>query len=149
MIAALARRAILLAVAAGLTLLAAPAFAEPPVPVRVRILKGSRAKPPKFDPKLEDLKKQLSRLAYSQWEQVKEQQISMATGKTEFVELPGGEQVGLTLLEVRGDTVTFEVAMATRNTQSRLTIEKDQRIVHQVSREKSGIAYFLSARAWP
>jgi hypothetical protein len=65
------------------------------------------------------------------------------------VELPGGDQVGVTLQERRGDTVTIEVALAARNTQSRLTIEKGQRIVHQVTGEKDGAAVFLSVTAWP
>ncbi len=135
--------------AAAVALAAAPQLAAADVPVRVRIVKGSRQTPPKFDARLSDLKKQLSRLSYSQWEQVAEQDLSMAPGKTDFVTLPNGEHVGLTVLEVRGDTVTFEVAMATQNTQSRLTIDKNQRIVHQVTREKKGVAYFISARAWP
>jgi hypothetical protein len=41
------------------------------------------------------------------------------------------------------------VALAQRNTQSRLTIEKGQRIVHQVSSEKSGVAYFVTVHASP
>jgi hypothetical protein len=45
--------------------------------------------------------------------------------------------------------VTIEVALAARNTQSRLTIEKGQRIVHQVSAEKGGSAFFLTVTAWP
>lgn len=139
----------ILAAAATAALCAAPAPAQADVPVRVRVVKGSRQTPPRFDPRLGDLKKQLSRLSYSQWDQVKEQDLTMAFGKTEFVELPSGEHVGLTVVDVRGDTVTFEVSMATRNTQSRLTIDKNQRIVHQVSPEKGGVAYFMSARAWP
>jgi len=139
----------MVAAAAAVALCAAPVLARADVPVRVRVVKGSRQTPPRFDPRLSDLKKQLSRLSYSQWEQVKEQDLTMSPGKTEFVELPGGEHVGLTVVDVRGDTVTFEVAMATRNTQSRLTIDKNQRIVHQVSPEKGGVAYFMSARAWP
>ncbi len=140
---------VLVAAAVATALCAAPTLARADVPVRVRVLKGSRQSPPKFDPRLADLKKQLGRLSYSRWEQVKEQDLTMAPGKTEFVELPDGEHVALTVLDVRGDTVTFEVAMATRNTQSRLTIERNQRIVHQVSGEKNGSAFFVSARAWP
>ena len=34
-------------------------------------------------------------------------------------------------------------------THSRLTISKDQRIVHQVVDEKSGEAYFATVRPWP
>jgi len=132
-----------------LALLLLPALAAAEVPVRVRILKGDRAGPAKVDPKLEDLKKQLGKLAYLKWDQVSEQQLTMADNKTQFVALPDGNHVGLTLQEVRGDTVTFEVAMAQRNTMSRLTIEKGKRIVHQVTGEKGGVAYFVTLHAWP
>jgi len=135
--------------AACLSLLLLPALAAAEVPVRVRILKGDRAGPAKVDPKLEDLKKQLGKLAYLKWDQVSEQQLTMADNKTQFVALPDGNHVGLTLQEVRGDTVTFEVAMAQRNTMSRLTIEKGKRIVHQVTGEKGGVAYFVTLHAWP
>ena len=136
--------------AACLALLLLPTLAlAEDVPVRVRVLKGSRAAPAKVDPKLADLKKQLGKLAYVQWDQVNEQQLTMTSQKTVFVDLPGGEHVGLTLQEVRGQTVTFEVALAQRNTMSRLTIEKNQRIVHQVSGEKGGVAYFVTVHAWP
>jgi hypothetical protein len=135
--------------AACLALLLLPALAAADVPVRVRVLKGSRQGPALVDPKLDDLKKQLGKLAYVKWEQVNEQRLTMADKKTQFVDLPGGQHVGLTLQEVRGETVTFEVALAQRNTMSRLTIEKNQRIVHQVSSEKSGVAYFVTVHAWP
>jgi hypothetical protein len=118
------------------------------IPIRVRIIQGSRKGTAHVDPKLADLKKQLSKLAYVKWEQVKEEQLTMVDKKTQFVELPSGEHVGLTLQEVRGETVTFEVALAQRNTVSRLTVEKAQRIVHQVSSEKGGVAYFVTVRAW-
>jgi hypothetical protein len=36
-----------------------------------------------------------------------------------------------------------------RKTSSKLTISKDQRIVHQVTDEKGGEAYFASIRPWP
>jgi hypothetical protein len=117
--------------------------------VRVRLIKGSRQGPAKFDPKLNDLQRQLSRLAYVRWDQVNERQFSMAAGRTEFVELPGGEHVGLTLQKVRGQTVTFDVSLASRNTESRLTVEKGQRIVHQVTGEKEGAAFFVTVTAWP
>jgi hypothetical protein len=137
-------------IAACLALLLLPAsVAAADVPVRVRILKGDRKGPALVDPKLEDLKKQLGKLAYLRWDQVRAQELSMADRKTQFVDLPDGEHVGLTLQEVRGDTVTFEVAMAQRNTMSRLTIEKGKRIVHQVTGEKGGVAYFMSVHAWP
>jgi len=83
------------------------------------------------------------------WEQVQERTFDLAAGKPEFVELPGGDPVGVTLQERRGDTVTIEVALAARNTQSRLTVEKGQRIVHQVTAEKDGSAFFLTVTAWP
>jgi len=126
-----------------------PALALAEVPVRVRVIQGSRQGPASVDPKLEDLKKQLGKLAYVKWEQVKEARFTMADKKTEFVELPDGNHVGLTVQEVRGDTVTIEVALAQQNTMSRLTIEKGQRIVHQVTREKGGAAYFVTVHAWP
>ena len=136
--------------AACLALLLLPALAgAADVPVRVRVIKGSRQGPAQVDPKLDDLKKQLGKLAYVKWEQVKEQQLEMQDKKVQFVDLPGGDHVALTLQEVRGQTVTFEVALAQRNTMSRLTIEKNQRIVHQVSGEKAGVAYFVTLHAWP
>jgi hypothetical protein len=46
-----------------------------------------------FDPRLDDLKGQLSRLAYVRWEQVSENRFDMRQGRTEFVELPGGEMI--------------------------------------------------------
>jgi hypothetical protein len=127
----------------------APAPAEAQVPVRVRVIKGSRQGPPQVDPRLDDLKRQLSPLAYVRWEQVDEKRLELSQGRSEFVSLPGGEVVGVTLQERRGDTVTIEVSLAARNTQSRLTIEKGQRIVHQVSAEKGGSAFFLTVMAWP
>jgi hypothetical protein len=127
----------------------APALAEAQVPVRVRVIKGSRQGPPQVDPRLDDLKRQLSPLAYVRWEQVDEKRLELNQGRSEFVSLPGGEVVGVTLQERRGDTVTIEVSLAARNTQSRLTIEKGQRIVHQVSAEKGGSAFFLTVTAWP
>lgn len=132
-----------------LALLLVPALAAADVPVRVRVIKGSRQGPALVDGKLDDLKKQLGKLAYQRWEQVNEARLTMADRKTQFVDLPGGEHVALTLQEVRGDTVTFEVALAQRNTMSRLTIEKGKRIVHQVTSEKGGVAYFVTVHAWP
>lgn len=135
--------------ATAVALLIAPALALAEVPVRVRVLKGSRQGPAQVDARLDDLKKQLGKLAYVRWEQVKEARFAMADQKTEFVELPDGNHVGLTVQEVRGDTVTIEVALAQQNTMSRLTIEKGQRIVHQVTREQGGAAYFVTVHAWP
>jgi hypothetical protein len=138
----------LVATCLALLLLPALVHAVGDVPVRVRILKGSRQAPADLDPRLEDVKKQLGKLSYTRWEQVADHRLTMADKKTQFVDLPDGEHVALTLQEVRGDTVTFEVALA-RNTTSRLTITKGQRIVHQVTREKGGVAYFVTVHAWP
>ncbi|HEY6100745.1 MAG TPA: hypothetical protein VIW03_15010 [Anaeromyxobacter sp.] len=135
----------LLATLAG----AAPVVARAEVPVRVRVIKGSRQGPAGVDPKLGDLKRQLSPLAYVRWEQLEERHLDLDRGKPAFVDLPGGDTVGVTLQERRGDTVTIEVALASRNTQSRLTVEKGQRIVHQVTAEKDGSAFFLTVMAWP
>ena len=145
------RRAWLLAPVAGLLLLGAPApaAAQADVPVRIRVIKGSRQGPASVDPKLEDLKRQLSPLAYVRWEQLNEQRHQLVQGKPAFVDLPGGDTVGVTLQERRGQTVTIEVALASRNTQSRLTVEKGQRIVHQVAPEKDGSAFFVTVTAWP
>jgi TolA-binding protein len=127
----------------------AGAAATEGIPIRVRIIQGSRKGPAKVDAKLADLKQQLGKLSYQRWEQVNEQYLTMADKKTQFVTLPDGQHVALTLQEVRGDTLTFEVALAQRNTMSRLTIDKVKRIVHQVTGEKSGVAYFVTVHAWP
>jgi hypothetical protein len=141
-------RTVMAAAAVAVALLAAaPAHAE--VPVRVRIIKGSRQAPASIDPRLEDLRRQLSPLAYVRWEQVDERHLDLNQGKPVFVDLPGGDTVGVTLQERRGETVTIEVSLASRNTQSRLTVEKGQRIVHQVTGEKNGSAFFLTVTAWP
>jgi hypothetical protein len=137
------------ALLAAATLAAVPAVAEAQVPVRVRLIKGSRQGPPSFDKRLEDQKRQLSALAYVRWEQVEEKRLELAQGTPQFLTIPGGDEVAVTLQERRGDTVTIEVALAARNTQSRLTVEKGQRIVHQVTAEKGGAAYFLTVLAWP
>ncbi len=123
--------------------------AEAPVPVRVRLIKGSRQGPASLPPAMAPLKQQLSKLAYLRWEQLSERNFTMTVGKTEFVDLPSGEHVALTVQEANGRNLTIEVALAQRNTQSRLTIEKGQRIVHQVSGEKGGVAYFVTVHAWP
>jgi hypothetical protein len=136
--------------ALSLALLAAPAAAEAaPIPVRVRILKGSRQGPPAVDPKLADLQGQLGRLAYVKWDQVGEHRAEMDLGKSQSFPLPDGASLDLSLVEARKDTVTFEVSVPARKTRSRLTISKDQRIVHQVADEKNGEAYFASVRPWP
>ena len=126
-----------------------PAVARAEVPVRVRVIKGSRQGPASVDPRLDDLKRQLSPLAYVKWEQLQEKRFDLEKGKTVFVDLPDGDTAGVTLQEQRGDTVTIEVALAQRNTQSRLTVEKGQRILHQVVPEKNGAAVFLTVTAWP
>jgi len=135
--------------AACLALLLLPGLAAADVPVRVRIIQGSRQGPARVDPRLTDLQKQLGKLAYLKWEQLDEQRLVMAERKTQFVKLPDGNQLALTVQEVRGDTVTVEVALAQRNTVSRLTIDKEKRIVHQVTGEKDGVAYFVTVHAWP
>jgi hypothetical protein len=119
------------------------------VPLRVRVLRGARKGPARLDPQLVDLKKQLGKLAYQTWDQVKVTELSMADRKTQYVELPGGHHVGLTLQDVRGEIVTLEVALTQRNTMSRLTVAKGQRIVHQVTGEKDGVAYYVTLMAWP
>lgn len=137
------------AVVAALALAALPSFAGAQVPVRVRIIKGSRQGPAAVDPRLEDQKRQLSQLAYVKWEQVEEKRLDLQQGKPQFLAIPGGEDVAVTLQEQRPSSVTIEVALAARNTQSRLTVEKGQRIVHQVTAEKGGSAFFLTVLAWP
>ncbi len=140
----------IVAAAVAVTLLGAvPSAARAEVPVRVRVIKGSRQGPPSLDPRLGDLKRQLSPLAYVKWEQMQERRFELETGKPVFIDLPDGDTAGVTLQERRGDTVTIEVSLAQRNTQSRLTVEKGQRIVHQVVPEKDGVAYFVTVTAWP
>jgi hypothetical protein len=135
--------------AALLALLLLPGLAAADVPLRVRIIKGSRQAPARLDPKLADLQKQLGKLAYLQWEQVDEQRLAMVEKKTQFVALPDGTHVALTVQEVNDGTVTVEVALAQRNTVSRITIDREKRIVHQVTGEKGGAAFFVTVRAWP
>lgn len=137
------------AIAAALVLVALPSPARAEVPVRVRVIRGSRQGPAKVDPRLDDLKRQLSPLAYVKWEQVDEKQFDLNVGKPVFVDLPGGDSAAVTLQERHGETVTIEVALASRNTQTRLTVEKGQRILHQVAPEKNGVALFLTVMAWP
>ncbi len=138
------------AVALAATFVAlAPSPARAEVPVRARVIKGSRQGPPSVDPRLDDLKRQLSPLAYVRWEQLQEKRFDLESGHPVFIDLPDGDTAGVTLQDRRGDTVTIEVSLAQRNTQSRLTVEKGQRIVHQVVPEKGGVAYFLTVTAWP
>lgn len=135
----------------ALAAFAAPALArgDDQLPVRARVMQGSRKGPARFDGRLEDLRGQLSRLAYVRWDQVSENRMQMRRGKTEFVELPGGEMIAVSLVELRGTSVTFEVGITQRNTLSRFTIEKGQRIVHQVTGEHDGAAYFVAVQPWP
>jgi hypothetical protein len=141
-----------LALAATLSaalLAALPAAASPGIPVHARVIKGSRQGPAGFDPKLEDLRSQLGHLAYVRWEQVGEHQINMEFGKAVALPLPSGDKLEIVILESRKDTVTVEVRVPAQKTQSRLTIAKDKRIVHQVAQEKGGEAYFVTIRPWP
>jgi hypothetical protein len=145
----LGRRSVLAALAVGaFTLSAVPALAASTVPVRVRVIKGSRAGPPEVDPRLEDVRGQLSRLAYQRWEQAGEQQLSVEFNKPVSVPIPGSSALELTLVDSRKDTVTFQLRVGGK-AQSKLTIAKDQRIVHQVTDEKDGAAYFATIRPWP
>ena len=139
------------ALAAAAALLAAPAdaAADPGIPVRIRVLKGSRQGPAGIAPQLNDLRAQLSATAYVRWEQAGETTAPMDFRKPLPVALPDGQQVVVTLLESRKDTATFEVQVPASRTQSRLTIAKDKRIVHQVTAERGGEAYFVSIRPWP
>jgi len=142
------RTAFTFALAAAL-LATVPSSAAAEVPVVVRVIQGSRQGPPKLDPRLEDLKRQLSPLAYVRWEQTQERKFDLVQGKPAFVDLAGGEVAGVTLQERHGETVTIEVALVSRNTQTRITVEKGQRILHQITAEKDGAAFFLSVMAWP
>ncbi len=129
--------------------LAAPSLAAGAIPVRIRIIKGSRQGPPAVDPRLDDLRGQLGHLAYARWDQVGEQQADMDFQKPVAVPLPDGSQLSLKVVDSRKDTVTFEVDVPAHKTHSRLTISKDKRIVHQVTPEKAGDAYFVTVRPWP
>lgn len=128
-------------------LLATPAPAD--VPVHLRVIKGSKKGPAKLDPALEPLKRQLSSLAYVRWDLATDEQRTMVKGKLESVKLPDGDEVTITMADESTEKVTFEVTVVARKTQSRLTVEKGQRIVHQVSGEKNGSAFFLTVIAWP
>jgi len=139
-------------IARGLALALALLFALPAaadVPVHLRVIKGSKKGPAKMDPSLEPLRRQLSSLAYVRWELADDEQRVLVKGKVESVKLPNGEEVTLAISDETEAKVTFEVTVAARKTQSRLTIEKGQRIVHQVSGEKDGSAFFLTVIAWP
>jgi hypothetical protein len=144
------RRIALFAFAFGIVSIAlAPAAARADVPVHIRIIKGSKAGPAKMDAKLEVLKKQLSALAYVRWEEESDEQRTMSKGKIEFFKLPNGDDVSLQLQDEQSDKVTFEVVLLARKTKNKLTVERGQRIVHQVSGEKDGSAFFLTVIVWP
>ncbi len=146
----IARRRFAASALAVALLAAAPTLAEAAtVPVRVRIIKGSRQGPAAVDPRLADLRGQLGRLAYVKWDQVGEHHADMGLGKSVSLPLPDGATLELTLVDAHKDTVTFQVRVPARRTNSRLTISKDQRIVHQVTDEKTGEAYFATIRPWP
>jgi hypothetical protein len=123
--------------AAAAFALALPAEAAPGIPVRIRVLKASRQGPAAVDPRLSDLQPQLSRLAYLRWEEVGEQRADMDFKVPLDVPLPSGDRMQILILESRKDTVTFEVRVPEQKTQSKLTISKDKRIVHQVTPERA------------
>lgn len=142
--------------AAGLVALsvlttAFPAAAGPAgtVPVRIRVIKGSRQGPAAIDPRLADVSVQLGRLSYQRWEEVTERSDDMTFAKPVSLPLPDGAVLELTLVDSRKDTVTFDVRVPAHHTHSRLTISKDKRIVHQVTDEKNGEAYFVTVKPWP
>ena len=135
--------------AAVLAAAALPSEAAATIPVRVRIIKGSRQGPASVDPKLSDLQGQLGRLAYQRWEEVGQQHFEMDWNKPVSMGIPDGSSLELTLLSGQKDTVTFQVRVPQKRTNSRLTISKEQRIVHQVADEKNGEAYFATIRPWP
>jgi hypothetical protein len=147
---AVARTVVLLLAVALVAALAPPAAeAAPTIPVRVRIIRGSRQGPAAVDPKLADLQGQLGKLAYQRWDEMGEQQSAMEFNKPVTMPLPDGSTLELTLADARKETVTFDVKVPARKTYSRLTISKDQRIVHQVTGEKDGTAFFATIRPWP
>ena len=143
-------RSLILAVAlAAATLLPSGARAEETVPTRVRVVRATRGTPAKLDPRLEDVKKQFSALAWQRWELVSDETVSLTQGLSTFVDLPDGSHAALSVVDARGTIVTIEVSMAQKNTQTRVTIERGQRIVHQVAKEKKGLALFIVVTPWP
>lgn len=143
------RGTVLAGVALAALSLALPVEAAPGIPVRIRIIKGSRQGPAAVDPRLSDLNAQLSRLAYLRWDQAGEQRADMDFKKPVAVALPSGERLEIEVLESRRDTVTIEVRVPAHRAISRLTLSKDKRLVHQVTPEKGGEAYFVTVRPWP
>ncbi len=143
------RRTVLAGLTAAGLLAAASAEAAPGIPMRIRVIKGSRQGPAAVDPKLADLRAQLSRLAYARWDEAGEQRADMDFKKPVFVPLPTGERLEIEVLEARRDTVTIEVRVPAHRTTSRLTISKDKRLVQQVTPERGGEAFFVTVRPWP
>ncbi len=138
------------AVLAAALMAAAPALgSDAGIPTRIRILKGSRMGPPAVAPGLHDLEHQLSHTAYVHWDEVGASHVAMEFKRPVTLLLPDGEQVVVTLLESRRDTATYEVLVPSSRTHSRLTIPKDKRIVHQVTPERGGEAFFVTIRPWP
>ena len=129
-------------------LVASPAAALADVTVQIRVIKGSKAGPAWMDVELEPLKQQLSALAYVRWEQASAEQRAFTKNKSESVKLPNGDEVTITMRDESKDKVTFEVMVLARKAQSWLTVERGKRIVHQVSGEKDGSAFFLTVSAW-
>jgi len=128
---------------------AAPAVADAEVPVHVRIIKGSKKGPAKMDESLAVLKKQLSQLAYVRWEATSDEKRTMHKGDVGSFKIPGGDEVTLALVDEQPDSVTFEVTVVARKAQNKVTVKRGQRLVHQVSSEKDGSAFFLTAIVWP
>lgn len=136
------RRAFLFAAAALALAAATPARAD--VPVRVRLVKATKTGAAFVDPRLEPLRRQLAEVNYARWEQVAEKDLTLAKGKTEYVSLPSGEPVAITVQDVKPSNVTFEVAIPSYNAVSQAKIEKGQRILQQVTRPTDGVAFFVS-----
>jgi hypothetical protein len=133
---------------AFLLLASAPAgAADAPVPVRIRMIQGSRQGPPGMPAGLEDLKGQLSATAYVRWEQAGETRESMVPRKPVSVATPGGDAVKVTLVDSRSGAATFEVSAPASRTQSRVTVAPGKRIVQQVTPERGGSAWFVTIKA--
>ena len=133
---------------AVLLLASAPAgAADAPLPVRIRLLQGSRQGTPGLPPGLEDLRGQLSTTAYVRWEQAGEVQASMVPRKPVSVAIPDGGAVAVTLVESRAGAATFEVSAPASRTQSRVTVAPGKRIVQQVTAERGGSAWFVTIKA--
>jgi hypothetical protein len=140
-----ARRSFLAALGVAFVTAAMPRIAAAAgTPVQIRIVKGSRQGAPAVDPRLDDVKSQLSKLAYVRWELAGEQQASLDVGKSTSVSLPEGGSLEVTLVEMSGNKLTFQLKGG--GASSRLTISRDQRIVQQVTDEKNGAAYFATIR---